>query len=74
MNLFNHHVDDITKILLEKGFNLAMVSHNILIEDILCGIEDVIEGTLEGFKDIFWWDCSIILQKEKPPSTNISKW
>ena len=59
--------------ILKKGLGFAIAPKTILLENIVCSIEDGIKNLSDEAKDAIRQDCALILKNAKPPKNNISK-
>ena len=72
VNLSNTELNLSSRKLLEKGLNFVIAPKNILVEDIICSLEESIKHLPENEAGEVRQKCARTLRRDKPPKPNIS--
>jgi hypothetical protein len=73
INLSSHVLDRAELSVLEKGLNFAISPTSVLVDNLICCIEDNIKNLTDEDKGLVRQDCAIILRRVKPPKSNVNK-
>ena len=72
VNLSQTELNSSSRTLLEKGLNFAIAPKKILVEDIICSIEESIKHLPENDAEEVCQNCALTLRRAKPPKPNIT--
>ena len=72
VNLSNTKINPSSLKLLEKGLNFVIAPKNILVEDIICSLEESIKHLPENEAEEVRRNCALTLRRAKPPKPNIT--
>ena len=73
VNHSNQQLDDDALRVLEKGLSFSIAPNRILVEKIICSIENAITTLPKDIAEEIRQECAVILRKGKPRKRNITK-
>jgi hypothetical protein len=73
VNLSSHKLEPVEMNILKKGLNFTLASKTILVDSMICSIEDGIQLLTKENKENIRQDCAMILRRAKPPMNKIGR-